>query len=50
MEFTMKTIVIMLLILVVALVCATIILSWSNEANGLLGVVIKPFQDMLTGH
>jgi hypothetical protein len=48
MEFTMKTIVVLFLTLVVVLVCATIILGWSTEANGLVGVVIKPFQGLFT--
>lgn len=48
MEFTMRTVVILLLTLIAVLVCATIIIMWSTEANGLLGSVIKPFQDLFT--
>ncbi|MFH0956919.1 MAG: hypothetical protein V1813_03580 [Candidatus Aenigmatarchaeota archaeon] len=48
MEFTFRTVIVMILLLIMALVCATIILGWSGDANNLFHAVIGPFRDMVS--
>jgi hypothetical protein len=48
MEFTMRTVIIMILLLVMALVCATILFGWSADANSIFRLVLSPFKDLVT--
>jgi hypothetical protein len=49
MELTMRTIVVLLILLVATLVFASIILGWGSESNTWLHNFLKPFQDIITG-
>ena len=49
MELTLRTIVVMIIILVTAVVLITIILGWGGQANAWFSDVMKPFQDLLLG-
>jgi hypothetical protein len=48
MEFTFQTVIIMILLLVMALVCAVIIFGWSADANNIFHSVLAPFRDMVS--
>jgi hypothetical protein len=48
MEFTFRTVVVMILLLVMALVCAIIIFGWSADANNIFHSVLAPFKDLVS--
>lgn len=47
MEFTIRTIMVMIIILVAGLVFATMILGWGAEANSWLAITTEPLRDLL---
>jgi hypothetical protein len=49
MELTMRTIVVLVILLLAALIFAAIILGWGNEARYWFSSFIQPFQDLLLG-
>ena len=49
MEFTMTILVTSILLLIAALVFATLITGWGTQAAGWVEIVIVPIRDMLFG-
>lgn len=47
MEFTMRTIVVLTILLVATLVFASIMLGWGSEATQWLSAILRPFQDLV---
>lgn len=47
MEFTIRTIVVLTLLLVATLVFAAIMLGWGSEASEWLTAILTPFQDLV---
>ena len=46
MELTMKTVIILVLVLIAGLVFASLILGWGGDLNMWFQAVIKPFEDL----
>jgi len=46
MELTMKTVIILVLVLIAGLVFATLILGWGVDLNKWFAAVIKPFEEL----
>lgn len=46
MEFTLRTVVIMILLLVAMLVFASLILGWGKDSNDIMNAAINPFRDL----
>jgi hypothetical protein len=49
MEFTMKTIVVLILLLIATLVLASIMLGWGDEATRWFVLAFEPMQDLVFG-
>ena len=49
MEFTLKTVVVAILVLILLLICATLIMGWGEESNNIFHVIMKNFNQMLFG-
>lgn len=50
MELTLRTIVVLVVILVTAIVLISIILGWGGNANAWFRDVMKPFENLLLGN
>ena len=49
MEFTLRTVVIAILVLVLLLVSATLIMGWGEESNNIFHIAMKTFNEMILG-
>ena len=49
MELTMRTVVMMLILLIATFVFASIMLGWGSQTSSLINEVITPFLDMIVG-
>jgi hypothetical protein len=47
MEFTFKTVVVVVIILVAAFVFASIMLGWSGQTNDIVNATLSPFIDLV---